>query len=202
MEQKFCAGDRFCIAHQLAHFLLISRYGWNPQEQSRYWDTEAMCDFFARELLVPAAEIGEADCHNALTALAMCNHITMRTEVPWIQVAKKMSEANPALVLLRLEERKGRLTVVSTSLPRERGRGIKLNRSAEFVRIADQMGQSAAHNAHAMVRALSRNHFLGGKLGLLFSDLIVTDIAGEASAFARSFKLVAVRDRPAGGGWA
>src|SRR6185295_1367329 len=47
--------DRFCTAHEIGHYLLISAFRETPSNNKEYWKTEALCDEFARELLTPAS---------------------------------------------------------------------------------------------------------------------------------------------------
>jgi hypothetical protein len=182
--------DRFCTAHELGHYVLISKYGWHPNNPSDYWRTEVMCDYFARQLLIPDFAL----CHRAATtarsAMAWCNFISQRADVPWIQAAKKITVAYPYLGYLRLVNGKdGRLKVLATSLPLEKGRGTLVAVRADFTKIANDAMEVACRSGRRIVRALSRDHFISSKLGELLSEVGARDLYMEASAAARQVKI-------------
>jgi Zn-dependent peptidase ImmA (M78 family) len=186
--------DRFCAAHELGHFVLISRHEWQPQDSSSYWETEALCDFFARELLLPACLFEDKVVVDARSAMEECNSIASKAKIPWIQAAKKMTEQHPHLIYLRLNKTNDpRLRVIGTSMPGERGIGIKVNARAPFTRFARQALGSAQAEGQPVGRTLDRNDFLGSTLGEFFSEFRVREIFMEASAKADQIKLTAVR---------
>jgi len=57
--------ERFTIAHEIAHYLLIKKFGWNPQTGKEYQRCEHYCDQFAARLLVPVSLIKEIAFSNA-----------------------------------------------------------------------------------------------------------------------------------------
>jgi len=186
--------DRFCAAHELGHFVLISRHEWQPQDSSSYWETETLCDFFARELLLPAALFEGKAVPDARSAMEECNSIASKAKIPWIQAAKKMTEQHPNLIYMRLNKSNDpRLRVTGTSMQGERGIGIKVNARAPFTRLAREALGTARDDGQPVGRSLNRNDFLGSTLGEFFSEFRVRGIFMEASARADRIKLAAVR---------
>lgn len=45
---------RFTVAHEIGHFLVDARGGYQPISRSDYWALETLCDRFAGSLLLPA----------------------------------------------------------------------------------------------------------------------------------------------------
>ena len=72
------------MAHELGHYVLISRYNWHPTEPSSYWETETLCDYFARELLLPASLFDDRPLVNSRSAMAECNSVMSKAQIPWI----------------------------------------------------------------------------------------------------------------------
>lgn len=186
--------DRFCTAHELGHYVLISRYGWHPLERSDYWRTEVMCDHFARQLLIPDAALRKRAAVKGRSAMLWCNSVARRADVPWIQAGKKITSIHPHLGFFRLAKGKdARLKVMATSLPMEKGRGILVSTRTKFSQFAFEAMDIAQRESLKEARILSRTDFLGSTLGELFSDLGVKEIFAEASATVGQVKIAITR---------
>lgn len=186
--------DRFCTAHELGHYVLITKYGWNPVERNDYWRTEVMCDYFARQLLIPEFGFRKRPASRARTAMTWCNSLSRRADVPWIQAAKKISSAHPHLGFFRLARGKdARLKVLATSLPLEKGKGILVSTRSQFSKIAFESMRIAKEESLTESRSLHRTDFIGSTLGELFSDLGVKEIFVEASTRTQQVKISITR---------
>lgn len=192
-DKKSSPWTRFCAAHELGHYVLISDFSWHPTTDSEYWQTEVLCDFFARQLLLPPTlfESVEADAEQLLVG---CGSISAQAVVPWTQVAKRVTEHDPRLVLLRLEqEASGRFVVKRSSLPLDKGRGMKLGRRTGFHTAASAaLNRQRKSESEPVSWRLSRDDFLGTSLGELFSELAVRDIVFQRST-SRIIDLAGVR---------
>jgi Zn-dependent peptidase ImmA (M78 family) len=51
-DKEIGSFERFCVAHELAHYLLFKLYKAKPISQNEYWRHEKICDEFARHLLI------------------------------------------------------------------------------------------------------------------------------------------------------
>ena len=193
--QKSSNWVRFCAAHELGHFALISRYDWHPEETSSYWQTEVMCDYFARELLLPDSLFCGFEIDDPRSAMDKCNSIMRDALVPWAQVAKKITQRDPNVVFMRLQMSKNdsRSEVISTSLPLEKGRRTRVNTRARFSSIAMTALEVARQSSMPERLVLTRDDFVGSRLGELFSELAVRKIFMETSASVDQIKLAATR---------
>jgi len=113
--------ERFCVAHELAHYLIFVDFKSRPQTHSEYWQHEDICDDFARRLLIPdvAVDLGSHELPNLETDyLALCNQLAASAMVPWMQAAIRLTERTRTAIYLRCERvSSGGLRIVSTSLP-------------------------------------------------------------------------------------
>jgi Zn-dependent peptidase ImmA (M78 family) len=193
-QNKNLTWDRFCTAHELGHYVLMTRYGWNPTGKSEYWQTEVMCDYFARQLLLPDFALRRKPARMARTAMVWCNALSRRADVPWIQVAKRITSKYAHLAFFRLAQNKdGRMKVISTSLPLEKGIGTLVSSRANFYKIASDAIDIAKRESLQESRTLHRNDFLDSKLGELFSELGVAGIFLEASPQNEQIKISVTR---------
>jgi hypothetical protein len=113
--------ERFCVAHELAHYLIFVDFKCRPQTRSEYWQHEDICDEFARRLLIPDAAVGynTDELPNLETDyLVLCNQLAASAMVPWMQAAIRLTERTRTAIYLRCERiPSGSLRIVSTSLP-------------------------------------------------------------------------------------
>lgn len=77
------AHERFTIAHEIGHLVLLREARFRPQRQAEYWLCEELCNRFASRLLIPphcVADIGEpstaADVASAVNEVAKRAHVT------------------------------------------------------------------------------------------------------------------------------
>lgn len=67
--------ERFTVAHEIGHFWLEQRFGIRPRGEAEYWRLEAVCDTFARHLLVGEADVGGIVLRPPQTALQLLRTI-------------------------------------------------------------------------------------------------------------------------------
>lgn len=138
--------QRFCVAHELAHYFLSKKFNLTPNTSSEYWQHEEICDDFARHLLIPDSFISEKlenMTDNPRDYLHLCGEIRQLARVPWTQAAIRIAESIPNITYLRCEPRysqesKGTqksishepqdFKIMSTTLPRKQGTGILIKR--------------------------------------------------------------------------
>jgi hypothetical protein len=188
--------DRFCTAHELGHFFLISQHDWAPSAGSAYWATEAICDEFARELLLPTELIEDVpglSSASAQEAMNFCDALAQKARVPWIQAGKKLTEAVEGTVFLRLELRQESLKVISSSLPRELGRGTLVKKRSDFFGLAMESNREAKSTYHRVRNPVTRDMLVDTRLGELMSELRVMELYADASFAADTIRLVGTR---------
>jgi Zn-dependent peptidase ImmA (M78 family) len=165
--------DRFCTAHELGHFFLISQHDWAPSAGSTYWATEAICDEFARELLLPTElieDVARLSSASAKEAMSFCDALAHKARVPWIQAGKKLTEVVEGTVYLRLEFKESSLKVISSSLPRELGRSALISRRSDFFRLATELNREARATFRRVCKPVSRDMLVETRLGELMSE--------------------------------
>ena len=112
--------ERFCIAHELAHYILLMQFGTAVPAEINHWETEALCDNFARRVLVPDRLLHyriRTQLDTAYLALQTVDRIARIAGVPWFHAARRIQEHQRALFFLRLQiARDRRLKVVATTL--------------------------------------------------------------------------------------
>jgi hypothetical protein len=197
-ETNLSVWDRFCIAHELGHFVLISRYRWLPTEEDGYWKTERLCDQFARDLLMPQNLLASA-CATTLedgqSAMMKSRELAMRAVVPWIQSGKALSDVHPGVAFLRLQGigGKGGFRVTGSSLPKDRGRHRKIPLAVEAGQVLSSL-LADSHDAFVPIqRRIARNVFSGTTVGELMSELRVVDVFARASSRHNYVELALLR---------
>jgi hypothetical protein len=141
--------DRFCAAHELGHYFLVSRYDWIPEGSKAYWQTELLCDHFARKLLLPddqlPAWLGEP--REAADYLTKCDKIAATTITPWREVATAIAEVLPVVFFgIEPSERPGGFRVMSSSLPKRIGYRAEFAADSELVQLLNRSVERAAAN--------------------------------------------------------
>jgi Zn-dependent peptidase ImmA (M78 family) len=115
--------ERFQIAHELAHYLLISRGHAGPTDKSSYWRVEDVCDEFARRILLPKKpllddlQVTNLDLRDLLQQSVP---LTYRYGVPWQQLTMRVTEILGNIHFLRLELVQDRFRVTGTSYPKKK----------------------------------------------------------------------------------
>ena len=128
--------ERFCIAHELAHYLLLVLFSALPQNKSEYWKHEELCDDFARCLLVPTRYVSQRlhdENASATRYLHLCGEISQSARVPWIQVAHRIAELRPNVTYLRCQRLPSNaFKLVATTHPRRKGRGTLVKKDTKL----------------------------------------------------------------------
>jgi uncharacterized protein DUF955 len=83
--------ERFTLAHELGHILLLTRFGWNPQAGADYFMCEDWCDLFASHLLVPVLA-GPSRFFAAQDALTALHSTARRYNVSFEVAARRITE--------------------------------------------------------------------------------------------------------------
>lgn len=118
--------DRFCIAHELAHLLIFRKTSFIPSDKRMYWKHEAICDEFARTILLPARFI---DHLMAYDRLSMIDALCVSANVSWMVAAKRAAFQNHQLSFFIVKEStsaKSILLIYSSSLRNNKLRGSHL----------------------------------------------------------------------------
>lgn len=129
--------ERFLIAHELGH-LLLHRYGiTRPQTPSQYWQTEALCDAFARALLVPerlaVLPLCEEGAERVLEYFRIANDLRNIAHVDWATAVSRIADWDSRALFLRLQkDHEGRYVVRFTTLPKRQELGRKPDAAATF----------------------------------------------------------------------
>lgn len=101
--------QRFLIAHELGHFILKRDLSAAPLGNSEYWRHEALCDYFARLLLLPEnyvrALLRETKA-SLSNLLKLSNALSIQAQVTWITAAYRITDIIPEFVFLELHIRK------------------------------------------------------------------------------------------------
>ena len=94
-HEAFTSWERFAIAHELGHLVLYRAKGPIPAGPSEYWQIEALCDAFARRLLVSDAEVRtarESVADTAVQRMQLSSRIALRARIPWSAAAHRVGE--------------------------------------------------------------------------------------------------------------
>lgn len=123
--QRHATWDRFCAAHELGHFVLISNYDWIPKGKKQYWETEELCDFFARNLLITVNR-DEVRNVKAAQVIELCDEIATSSLIPWKQAAEFISEHSDVCFLVAEIDREGGRVITGSTLPQKQGRSASI----------------------------------------------------------------------------
>lgn len=97
--------ERFQIAHELGHLVLLNECGAAPTGPSEYWQHEDLCDWFARELLLPAQIIRPVLEQIPVQAERFLEFSTLLVDsynVTWKTAACRISELNPLSLFIAI----------------------------------------------------------------------------------------------------
>jgi hypothetical protein len=128
--------ERFCAAHELAHYLILIAFDVTPQGKVEYWKHEELCDEFARHLLIPThyvkKKVDNADL-STRCSLLLCNEISRSAWVPWIHAALRIAEFRKDITYLRCQRLPSKdFKLVATTHPRRKGRGKLIKRETRL----------------------------------------------------------------------
>jgi hypothetical protein len=91
--------ERFTLAHELGHILLLTRFGWSPQTGADYFLCEDWCDLFASHLLVPAIA-GPSEFFDPQKALTALQSTATRYNVSYEVAARRITELSSGLAYM------------------------------------------------------------------------------------------------------
>jgi hypothetical protein len=81
-REQISSHERFTIAHELGHYLLLREAQFRPQRNAEYWLGERLCNHFASRLLIPPrvlVDISEPAMADELANAV--NEVALRTMV-------------------------------------------------------------------------------------------------------------------------
>jgi hypothetical protein len=135
--------ERFSLAHEVGHWVLWRRAGAVPAPGKSYWEHEALCNYFASDLLVPPPRVETfvAALRKAKVKSVFFPGLVARSaKVSWTVAARAITSVHPRLRYLRLRSvSASRLFVCSSSLQVESGSFLGLKsyvRSNELISTA------------------------------------------------------------------
>jgi len=83
--------ERFTLAHEVAHILLLTRFSWSPHAGEDYFMCEDWCDLFASHLLVPAI-VGPCTFFDPQDALSALHRTATQYNVSFEVAARRITE--------------------------------------------------------------------------------------------------------------
>lgn len=182
--------DRFCSAHELGHYFLLSKYDWAPDDGPSYWRTEELCDFFARELLLPRESINRSRFEeSARNSLRHCDSTAAEALLPWKEAATAISEATSAFFLVLDTSTRGGMVVASSSLPQRRGTKSELPSDSACVSSLREFAQEAGTSRATLYRQLPSTLFSDTKLGSMLSKRKVRELVAAATPRSSRLKI-------------
>jgi hypothetical protein len=100
------ASERFVVAHEVAHLLLHRHGALRPATKGEYWQTEFLCDDFARRLLIGDQAVRmtiPSGAPNATTLIDISTKLANSARVPWSVAAHRLADHLQSVGFLRLE---------------------------------------------------------------------------------------------------
>jgi hypothetical protein len=74
--------ERFTIAHEIAHFLILNEAHFLPRRESEYWLCEELCNRFASSVLIPPHTLSDlTEPRTAADVAAAVNVVARRAQV-------------------------------------------------------------------------------------------------------------------------
>ena len=134
--------ERFCIAHEVGHYLLIVHFKLSPKNDDEYWDHERVCDEFARHLLIPERYLKgrlDRDIFDAQRYLLFCRNLHNLARIPWIHAGKRISEARNEVAFFRCQKDAHGISIVSSSTVRATSRPVSLRRQSKLYVIVNSL---------------------------------------------------------------
>jgi Zn-dependent peptidase ImmA (M78 family) len=186
--------DRFCAAHEIGHYFLISEYNWLPNSGESYWETEKICDDFARSLLMPPQlfESRKFNSDDLLGIFYSTHEIAKNAIVPWNQVAIRKSELQPELAFFKvdIEDIENDYIVCSSSLPDSKARKSKIRKgSPAFEKIRNSIIEANFSKISGFYY-LNTTEFKGNVLKCVFTEQGVESVGVVVRPDRSSFFLV------------
>ncbi len=134
-HEAFTSWERFAIAHELGHLVLYRAKGPIPAGPSEYWQVEALCDAFARRLLVSDSEVrtaGQSAGDTAMQRLQLSSKIAVKARIPWSAAAQRVGEIVGNCAFFRIERASESFKVVTSTLPKKRAVGQKIKPGSQL----------------------------------------------------------------------
>lgn len=123
---RFTPWERFLIAHELGHYFLSRLQVAKPLGSREYWQTERVCDTFARRLLLPTNEVAAVVSiarSSAADLLGATLHLHVNWDVPWPVAAHEVSECARTVYFFKVVTGERRFRISVSTLPNKRQTG-------------------------------------------------------------------------------
>lgn len=144
-QNSFTIWDRFLIAHELGHYFLSELKAPKPLGPQEYWETERICDRFARRLLLPTREVPAviADASKSATEfLSATAHLHLKWAVPWPVAAHQVAECSESVHFFRIVHDQNQFRVKVSTLPEKRQTGRKIPAMSPLGSLLQQFRQT------------------------------------------------------------
>lgn len=151
--------ERFCVAHELAHYLLYRGFNVAPEGRSEYWIHEELCDDFARHLLMPSNFLPHFWEKHSLSQdyLGMCDDLSVLARVPWTQAGRRISSLHQGISYSRIRERDAStFEVIAVTAENHRGRGRRIKTDSPLGKTLTEvkdLGEGPVHRFDALATA-------------------------------------------------
>jgi hypothetical protein len=148
--QGLSSWERFLVGHELGHFILYTNHNAKPLGKSEYWQHEALCDAFARWLLVPARALQEKldlTASDVISRLTFSCELAEEARIPWPAAALAACDRVGGLAFFRVGDLgSSRLRVGFSGLPDKKGIHARIDHDSPAGKalLAIQPGSPAA----------------------------------------------------------
>ena len=93
--------ERFTVAHEIGHRVLLEECDFRPERRATYWLGEALCQHFASELLITPAMLGRVgEARDGAALIGAVNELARRAEVSAEPAARALVGASERPVAL------------------------------------------------------------------------------------------------------
>ena len=166
-SDDYTARERFTLAHELAHVLLIQNFGFNPQKGPEYYQCERLCDAFAGALLVPHRWVNDVRVNSAAQLLAYLGSLAARLRVSRAVVAVEMVKFRTGIGFFRGRQQKNaaRKSVIAIQWSAVSIKDLSLHPHAHL-RSDHSIGQVLLSESHVFNRSQIREVALSQHLAL------------------------------------
>jgi hypothetical protein len=188
--------DRFCTAHEIGHFVLISTFHDTPSNNKDYWKTEALCDEFARELLTPGTMVETwlslVPVKELSTYFDACMGLAHDARVPWVQAAKRIHAARAGVAFFRATKNQaGDYIIRHSSFADDKGRYTKFAVGSDGWKALDEEVQGAHDGRVSHRQVIDLEVFRKSSFEKLIESVGVREIIVEPAPQADVIKIVA-----------
>ncbi len=118
--ERFSPTERFVIAHELGHLILLRNSGGRPADKSEYWQLEQVCNDFARRLLISDDVVLERILDrkgSAESYLSMCAELSSDARAPWAAAAHRISDIKAEVGFFRFDPEECGFKIGVTTVP-------------------------------------------------------------------------------------